>query len=130
MYATTPTTRAWSAYELWRTALWHAAFDHAHRCVEQVDHWTRSNRCDDPDHDGVPDLVDNCPRTYNPAQTDRDNDGAGDACDSHTSPRPDSTDESWPAARPRTFGHRLYSADGSVSTLETLVVGVYVDAYA
>jgi len=34
----------------------------------------------DSDHDGVPDLVDNCPALYNPAQIDSDGDGRGDVC--------------------------------------------------
>jgi len=35
----------------------------------------------DGDGDGVPDLVDNCPDTYNPDQNDLDGDGKGDVCD-------------------------------------------------
>jgi hypothetical protein len=35
----------------------------------------------DGDNDVVPDSVDNCPAVPNPAQTDTDGDGAGDACD-------------------------------------------------
>lgn len=34
----------------------------------------------DIDEDGVPDAVDNCPETMNPAQLDADRDGAGDVC--------------------------------------------------
>jgi gliding motility-associated-like protein len=35
----------------------------------------------DCDDDGVPDAIDNCPFTYNPDQSDVDNDGIGDVCD-------------------------------------------------
>ncbi len=35
----------------------------------------------DTDGDGVPDLRDNCPNTFNPSQRDSDGDGIGDACD-------------------------------------------------
>lgn len=35
----------------------------------------------DNDDDGIDDSRDNCPTVYNPAQTDVDNDGIGDACD-------------------------------------------------
>ena len=37
--------------------------------------------CPDGDADGVCDADDNCPATSNPGQSDRDHDGAGDACD-------------------------------------------------
>jgi hypothetical protein len=40
----------------------------------------------DIDSDGVVDSVDNCPTTFNPDQTDTDNDGAADACDDDTPP--------------------------------------------
>jgi endonuclease/exonuclease/phosphatase family metal-dependent hydrolase len=35
----------------------------------------------DADADGFADHVDNCPSSFNPTQTDTDNDGLGDACD-------------------------------------------------
>lgn len=35
----------------------------------------------DSDNDGINDVNDNCPTTYNPDQTDTDGDGIGDACD-------------------------------------------------
>jgi hypothetical protein len=34
----------------------------------------------DSDHDGQPDVVDNCPEVFNPFQADFDRDGAGNAC--------------------------------------------------
>ena len=42
------------------------------------------NTCDtdlDKDHDGVQDDMDNCPLHANSDQSDRDDDGQGDACD-------------------------------------------------
>ena len=45
--------------------------------MEQV-FWTAP----DSDGDGVPDTTDNCPDDDNPGQTDTDQDGQGDACDS------------------------------------------------
>jgi large repetitive protein len=42
----------------------------------------------DPDRDGVPTATDNCPADRNPAQTDTDNDGKGDACDACAAPNP------------------------------------------
>jgi len=38
----------------------------------------------DRDLDGVPDAVDNCPDMFNPAQSDADGNGAGDACDANS----------------------------------------------
>jgi len=38
----------------------------------------------DSDGDGVPNTTDNCPTTANPMQTDCDQDGIGDACDTDT----------------------------------------------
>lgn len=37
--------------------------------------------CDDADSDGICDINDNCPTTYNPLQIDSDFDGIGDDCD-------------------------------------------------
>lgn len=36
----------------------------------------------DKDHDGIPDVKDNCPNVANPDQADSDHNGIGDACDS------------------------------------------------
>ena len=36
----------------------------------------------DPDHDGVGDVRDNCPASWNPGQADSDGDGVGNRCDS------------------------------------------------
>jgi hypothetical protein len=43
--------------------------------------WSLTMIAPDGDNDLVPDSVDNCPAAPNPAQTDTDGDGAGDACD-------------------------------------------------
>lgn len=40
-----------------------------------------SNPPNDGDGDGVDDVADNCPSTFNPDQADFDNDGVGDLCD-------------------------------------------------
>lgn len=51
----------------------------------------------DPDSDGIPSSLDNCPNTYNPDQKDSDGDGIGDACDPLPSdPRPDSDHDGVP----------------------------------
>jgi len=42
------------------------------------------NDQNDVDGDGVPNLSDNCPDTYNPGQEDGDGDGIGDVCDDCT----------------------------------------------
>src|SRR5262245_35899966 len=38
--------------------------------------------CADPDNDGVPNIDDDCPFTYNPGQENCDGDASGDVCDS------------------------------------------------
>ena len=42
---------------------------------------TQSGSRKDSDKDGIPDVSDNCPLTYNPDQRDSDRDGIGDVCD-------------------------------------------------
>jgi len=44
----------------------------------------------DSDDDGLSDMVDNCPRVYNPSQDDSDHDGVGDSCDACCVPCADS----------------------------------------
>ena len=49
----------------------------------------------DMDHDGIGDECDNCPITYNPTQIDSDDDGIGDECDNcprHYNPLQEDTD--------------------------------------
>ena len=53
---------------------------------EDTDNDDIPDNCDDEilpdfDGDGVEDSIDNCPETYNPDQSDIDNDGIGDVCD-------------------------------------------------
>ncbi|MBI2340409.1 MAG: thrombospondin type 3 repeat-containing protein [Deltaproteobacteria bacterium] len=43
---------------------------------------SRAATLDDTDGDGIPNVNDNCSTVENPDQTDSDNDGAGDPCDS------------------------------------------------
>lgn len=49
----------------------------------------------DGDGDGVPDVDDNCPTTYNPGQEDSDGDDLGDVCDSDVT-NPDSDGDGAP----------------------------------
>jgi hypothetical protein len=40
------------------------------------------DNCDpDMDNDGIPNVIDNCPRLYNPNQLDVNCNGIGDACE-------------------------------------------------
>ena len=60
------------------------------------------------DYDDVPDVSDNCPMTYNPAQTDSDADGVGNACDA--SPRTDPIASSVSIDHGKSFYGRVGSA--------------------
>ncbi|MFB6265183.1 MAG: MopE-related protein, partial [Bradymonadaceae bacterium] len=52
-------------------------------CDGRVDEKGPGQTCEpDDDNDGIPDIEDNCPETPNPEQTDSDDDGTGDVCDS------------------------------------------------
>jgi len=45
-------------------------------------HWQWDTAdCRDSDQDGIQDDLDNCPKKYNPDQTDSDHDGVGNVCD-------------------------------------------------
>jgi len=46
----------------------------------------------DSDADGIPDVDDNCPFTFNPGQEDADQDAVGDVCDNCEFPNPDQFD--------------------------------------
>ncbi|MBK7949105.1 MAG: hypothetical protein IPK00_10275 [Deltaproteobacteria bacterium] len=50
----------------------------------------RPDDCDDPDKDGRPALLDNCPNP-NPSQVDSDRDRYGDHCDRYCNPGPSTT---------------------------------------
>ncbi len=53
------------------------------QCTVQVNAYTldQATFILDSDGDGIPDVRDNCPATYNPGQSDRNANGLGDACD-------------------------------------------------
>jgi cytosine/adenosine deaminase-related metal-dependent hydrolase len=55
-------------------------------CPLGADQATCTHTPGDIDGDGVPDTTDKCPWHHDPAQTDADNDGQGDACDTCSDP--------------------------------------------
>ena len=75
----------------------------------------------DTDGDGVPNSLDNCPTVANPAQTDTDSDGLGDACD------PDDDNDGFADAvdcnptNPTIYPGATEVADGRDNDCDTLV---------
>lgn len=58
------------------------AIDNADQLNTDAWHDAIGDACDpDDDGDTIADSIDHCPRTYNPEQSDRDDNGIGDACD-------------------------------------------------
>jgi hypothetical protein len=72
----------YSATTAWRDFLVSNAKDAAQAGDYSTPSWAGGNGPKDSDFDGVPNGEDNCPDTENPNQSDMDDDGKGDACDS------------------------------------------------
>lgn len=53
-------------------------------CDGLVDEWCPDTGCPDTDNDGICNADDNCPTTYNPTQTDTNQNGIWDACEEPT----------------------------------------------
>ncbi|MFH1013977.1 MAG: PKD domain-containing protein [Thermoplasmatota archaeon] len=70
------------------------------------------NLLDDTDDDGIPDIEDNCPDTYNPDQVDADSDGIGDVCDTDIDGDGYSNDEDCNPTNPNSWRVDYYYYDG------------------
>jgi hypothetical protein len=80
MSPTTTSLRALRATLAWEAYRQDAEYE---RFLRRCDARNRiaCERWTDRDGDGVPDVFDNCPATWNPGQADFDIDGLGDVCD-------------------------------------------------
>lgn len=120
-------TRSYSAYDVWRVLVEQNAVDRLlWRIAVRNATWRR-----DRDGDGVPDVVDNCPRVHNPNQYDYDLDGLGNACDrdddndripDRFDRRPHDTRTGDP-----TCTARLYTSTGAPMSPPHLGVGYQID---
>ena len=77
----------------------------------------------DSDKDGVPDIKDNCPKTYNPDQTDSNGNGIGDACDSKSTKSVPKTTEKLGTEKStkKDLGKSSTSNDQKISKLESKI---------
>lgn len=77
-----------------------------------LDVFRYSDPKDDFDSDGIINEEDNCPCTYNPSQTDDDNDGVGDRTEDH-----DGCDNCIGTYNPREYDTSVYDAEWQVADL-------------
>jgi len=79
----------------------------------------RAIRYIDTDEDGLNDLIDNCPNSYNPDQVDIDRDGIGDVCDSFV------VDLMGVWLVQHKYCHQEYSDDGITLTINNNGTGIW-----